>query len=52
MCIRDRGYTIAEIALAQGMPKIRIRRLLKELYRAYFQLYMGGEDINLSLIHI
>ena len=35
--------TIAEIALAQGMPKIRIRRLLKELYRAYLQLYMGGE---------
>ena len=44
--MRLQGYTIAEIALAQGMPKIRIRRLLKELYRAYFQLYMGGEDIN------
>ena len=42
--MRLQGYSIAEIALAQGMPKIRIRRLLKELYRAYFQLYMGGED--------
>lgn len=42
--MRLQGYTIAEIALAQGMPKIRIRRLLRELYRAYFQLYMGGED--------
>lgn len=44
--MRLQGYTIAEIALAQGMPKIRIRRLLKELYRAYFQLYMGGEDTD------
>lgn len=42
--LRLQGYTIAEIAQAQGMPKIRIRRLLRELYRAYFQLYMGGED--------
>ena len=42
--LRLQGYTIAEIARAQGMPKIRIRRLLRELYRAYFQLYMGGED--------
>ena len=42
--MRLQGYTIAEIALAQGMPKIRIRRLLKELYRAYLQLYMGGGD--------
>lgn len=42
--MRLQGYSIAEIALAQGMPKIRIRRLLKELYRAYFQLYMGSED--------
>ena len=44
--MRLQGYTIAEIALAQGMPKIRIRRLLKEFYRAYFQLYMGGEDTD------
>ena len=42
--MRLQGYTIAEIALSQGMPKIRIRRLLKELYRAYLQLYMGGGD--------
>ena len=42
--MRLQGYSIAEIALAQGMPKIRIRRLLKELYQAYFQLYLGGED--------
>lgn len=42
--MRLQGYTIAEIALARGMSKIRIRRLLRELYRAYFQLYMGGED--------
>ena len=41
--MRLQGYSIAEIALAQGMPKIRIRRLLKELYRTYLQLYMAGE---------
>lgn len=42
--MRLQGYTIAEIALAKGMPKIRIRRLLSELYQAYFHLYMGRED--------
>ena len=41
--MRLQGYSIAEIALAQGMPKIRIRRLLRELYRTYLQLYMAGE---------
>ena len=42
--MRLQGYTIAEIALAQGMPKIRIRRLLQELYRTYLQLYRSQED--------
>lgn len=44
--LRLQGYTIAEIAVAQGMPKIRIRRILKELYRSYFQLYreQGGSS--------
>lgn len=42
--MRLQGYTIAEIALAQGMPKIRIRRLLQELYRTYLQLCRSQED--------
>ena len=42
--MRLQGYTIAEIALAQEMPKIRIRRLLKELYRSYIKLYVDSED--------
>ncbi len=37
--LRLQGYTIAEIASAQGVPQIRIRRILKELYRTYFRLY-------------
>lgn len=37
--LRLQGYTIAEIAIKQGMPKIRVRRILQELYRVYFQLY-------------
>ena len=36
--MRLQGYTIAEIAAEQGMKKVRIRRLLKELYRTYLQL--------------
>lgn len=37
--LRLQGYTIAEVAAKQGMPKIRVRRILRELYRVYFQLY-------------
>lgn len=37
--LRLQGYTIAEIATKQGMPKIRVRRILQELYRIYFRLY-------------
>ena len=42
--MRLQGYTIAEIALAQGMPRSAFGGFLKELYRAYLQLYMGGGD--------
>lgn len=37
--LRLQGYTIAEIAVRQGMSRGRIRRILQELYRVYFQLY-------------
>ena len=33
------GYSIAETARERCMTPKRVRRLLKELYRAYFQLY-------------
>lgn len=44
--LRLQGYTIAEIAASQGIPKIRVRRILRELYRVYFQLYQeaGNSD--------
>lgn len=44
--LRLQGYTIAEIAASQGMPQVRIRRILKELYRAYFRLYQGKKAPN------
>ncbi len=37
--LRLQGYSIAETARRRGMTPKRVRRLLKELYRAYFQLY-------------
>lgn len=36
--LRLQGYSIAETARTQGMSPKRVRRLLRELYRAYFQL--------------
>lgn len=37
--LRLQGCSIAETARQRGMTPKRVRRLLKELYRAYFQLY-------------
>lgn len=37
--MRLQGYSIAETALAHGMSDSRVRRLLKEMYRVYLQLY-------------
>ncbi len=37
--LRLQGYTIAEAAQRRGMTSKRVRKLLKELYRVYFQLY-------------
>lgn len=37
--LRLQGYTISETAHARGMTPKRVRKLLKELYRVYFQLY-------------
>ena len=37
--LRLQGCSIAEAARRRGMTLQRVRRLLKELYRAYFQLY-------------
>lgn len=37
--LRLQGYSIKETARQRGMTPKRVRRLLKELFRAYFQLY-------------
>lgn len=37
--LRLQGYSIAETACRCGMTPKRVRKLLKELYRVYFQLY-------------
>lgn len=37
--LRLQGCSIAEVARQRGMTPKRVCRLLKELYRAYFQLY-------------
>jgi len=37
--LRLRGCSIAEVAQQHGMTPKRVRRLLKELYRVFFQLY-------------
>ena len=44
--LRLQGYSIAETARQSGMTPKRVRRLLKELYRVYFQLY-PREDSSL-----
>ena len=38
--LRLQGCSIAEAARQSGMTPKRVRRLLKELYRVYFQLYL------------
>ena len=40
--LRAQGCSIAETARRRGMTPQRVRRLLKELYRVYFQLYPNG----------
>lgn len=37
--LRLQGCSITEAARRRGMTPARVRKLLKELYRAYFQLY-------------
>lgn len=37
--LRLQGYSIAETARQSGMTPKRVRSLLRELYRVYFQLY-------------
>jgi len=37
--LRLQGYSIAEAAQQRGITPKRVRKLLKELYRVYFQLY-------------
>jgi len=41
--LRLQGYSIAEAARKRGMTPKRVRRLLKELYRVYFQLYPNSK---------
>ena len=40
--LRLQGCSIAETARKSGMTPKRVGKLLKELYRAYFQLYPNG----------
>lgn len=40
--LRLQGCSIAETARKSGMTPKRVSKLLKELYRAYFQLYPNG----------
>lgn len=37
--LRLQGYSVAEAARQCGMTPKRVRKLLRELYRVYFQLY-------------
>lgn len=37
--LRLQGYSITETARQRGMTPKRVRKLLRELYRVYFQLY-------------
>ncbi len=38
--LRSQGYTIKETARSLGMDARRVRKLLRELYRVYLQLYV------------
>ncbi len=38
--LRSQGYTIKETARSLGMDARRVKKLLRELYRVYLQLYM------------
>ena len=37
--MRLQGYSIAETARSQGMSPKRVRKLLREMYQVYLQLY-------------
>lgn len=39
--LRAQGYSISETARSLGMDARRVRKLLRELYRVYLQLYMN-----------
>jgi len=39
--LRIQGYSIMETARSLGMDARRVRKLLRELYRVYLQLYMN-----------
>ncbi len=39
--LRIQGYSILETARSLGMDARRVRKLLRELYRVYLQLYMN-----------
>lgn len=39
--MRLQGYSIKEVALSQGMEAARVRKLLREMYRVYLQLYIN-----------
>lgn len=40
--LRLQGYSIAETARRHGMTPKRVRKMLRELYRVYFQLYLNA----------
>lgn len=42
--LRLQGYSIADTARHCGMTPKRVRKLLKELYRVYFQLYPNKKE--------
>ena len=42
--LRLQGYSIREVALAQGISPKRARKLLKELYRVYLALTTTAAD--------
>ena len=45
--LRLQGCSIAEAARQRGMTPMQVSRLLKKLYRAYFQLYPNGGCLSL-----
>ena len=42
--LRVQGYSIAETARQCGMSPKRVRKLLRELFRVYFQLYPNERE--------